>query len=1409
MTYQARVAAYYAVLVLAGRQAARVPGFAADAYPVKVCCETGEALDDVEVRFSDGKRLLVQVKRGLGLERGESSQLGKACWQLVAAAHDDAELAIVVDRTSSSTITTDLAELLDTLRTQPLETPIGSAQRSTRLAHAEEVLLGHLRPAWHSQHGEVPATADLRQLMARTRIHVLDVEGNGGEFREAERLLRSSVVADSARAPGAWTHLLKVALELARLSSGIGLPQLHRALTDEGIALKPAPSLRSPRQERISVDEMAMAEGPEIGDHDILPELMGRRDEEIDRTEVLERPVRSSLDETAIEALLERAGDLFLEKQNQARADEVEARSTASPAGEPPAAPLLRTTPGLETLSPQDHLERLRSTNEGGAAQIELILREGGVLGLATAVRNDSLAHVLEILVAAARIVSTSGFLLEAEQAYLRASKLDLDAPGRARQFVRAARLARVQGDDARCAGHLNRAAEIDVENSTLAIEEARRSLDGHYALQRVESVRPFDDEERALLHQTRAQAHLALGSDDAARHELELATQASPTNLSVREFEGILVLHEAQMRATSGEDPNREALTQAGQMFDLMAEDLATGNRPIETASILSRAAEAFILADHHERAAEVLARLPAAELLPTEVAVFVAQTAMLCQQPELVLRLLPVGTAESLGQVLRAEAQIALPSTDEATVSKATAVLESFMRCDEEELAMRAAFGLLAASISRREIDWRDEAAAMIRADRADVAAAMRAERHFLLDEFEEAERSLFPYATTTHYQRRLRDYAAAAENWTKVADRSRQLVRERNDPGDRLALGHALQRTEGPTAALSEFLKVAHDAQADRRLRDAAFGAAMTITGDGRDYGATLEFAREWRNALPDSSNALWNILFALARLTQHEKAYHLAQKTQPDAATPERATLLAEIYYRAAPRNEAVTTIVALSDRFDRKIEALEALTIVSSLGAAQAEVDEALGERLTETLTTFEQRFPESRALRVIPAPQSAEELGELLKELAGDSPALQAEMLDAVRDGNAPVNAFAAAAPGRVSTTWQALNIMPLGFATTHHDAADRQSAGRAVGGAVVLDPSSLVVLGQLPTLMDKLLIALPGSVIANETLDDVDADSYPPGRRIARSEHQLDGSVTLHPVVDEAEALAAEHVARVLTLARSLEVLPPSGDGVSDEIQTMYDADTPAELKVLSATIALAQRLRRPIYTDDRWIREFARVNGVDAFGTAALLDVLLEHSVISGSEHRDARLGLTERGAWGLSLSQEELIMAGRATAFTLDRALTGAFHDRATWRARPAERFQDFGAFLAVVFDERPEAFGVWLHRVLDAAHAAIPHMRRSWFVEGLLLMSWGPTEPRALSDPCFHAMVEEVQALPPYLATRGHDAVLGAINQFMSLAAGRPQRERLLVFRLIVRRLPMADCFRAIQTFVDVT
>lgn len=1165
--------------------------------------------------------------------------------------------------------------------------------------------------------------------------------------------------------------------------------------------------------EQVHGDVSAMRESVEnvqSGIGEILSELGEQRDQKIDRAEGTERPPQFSLDSTEFEALLERAGEVFLEKQRQARAEEADARESrapAPPAVDPPPA-VLSTTPALEALSQQDHLERLRSINEAAAAQVEEIVRRGGVLALAAQLRADDLPHDVEILVAAARIVTMSGFLAEAEEAYLRASKLEVAALARARQLVRAARLADVQGAEARCRRHLDQAREIDGANPALAIAEARRSRDSSYMLARVENVQPVDDEERALLHQTRAQAHLGLGDEVAARREFELAKQASPTNVSVREFEGILVLHEAQQQAASGEEPDLEALLETGQMFEAMIADLLAQNRPIEAASVITRAAEAFMVGRDYTRAAAVLTRLPAEELLPDEVALTVAQASMLCQQPELVLRLLPETPAEPLGRLLRAEAQATEASTDETTVAEAVTVLESFMRGEDEELSKRAAFSLLDASTRRKEVEWSDAAAELIRSDRPDTAAALRAERHFLLGEFEEAEAALLPHVRTATYQRRLRDYAAAAGNWARVADRSRQLLRDRNDPSDRLALGHALRQTQDLEAALTEFLKVGRDHLADVYLRDAAFGAAIEVVGGGRDYGAILELAREWRDALPLSKNAIWNVLFGLARLSKHDEAYQLALATAPDAATPERATLLAEIYYRAAPRGEAVATIVSLSARFDRQVEALEALVIASSLGADDEEISEQLGLKVAETMSSFEARFPESQTLRSFPAPQSAEEFEALLKELAGGRPALQAQMLDAVRDGQAPVNAFAAASPGRVATTWRELNILPLGFATSEQNAADRRAAAEALGGAAVLDPSSLVVLGAVPEISDKVLGSLPGSTITNETLDDVDSDMQPIGRRVAQSEHDADGSVSLREVTAEENAATTKQAADVLAIAKSLDVLPPIGAGVSDEIRQLYDGhEERAELRVLIATIALAQRLGRPVYSDDRWIREFARANGIAAFGTPALLDVLLQRAVISDDQHRAARFGLTERGAWGLALSEAELIAAGRARSFKLDRMLIGAFHDRAAWRATPAQRFQEFASFLGVVFEERPESFGTWLQRVLDAAYTAAPHMHRSWFAEVLLLMSWGlgDDDPQ-LSDPCFHALIEEIKRLPPYLSTLGYDAVLGAINQLLSMARDRPEQERFLFFCLIVRRLRPIDSFRAIQAFV---
>ena len=156
----------------------------------------------------------------------------------------------------------------------------------------------------------------------------------------------------------------------------------------------------------------------------------------------------------------------------------------------------------------------------------------------------------------------------------------------------------------------------------------------------------------------------------------------------------------------------------------------------------------------------------------------------------------------------------------------------------------------------------------------------------------------------------------------------------------------LAEALRRGGDTNSATEEFLAVARDPEVEATLRGAGYGGAVEIAAD-RGYSAIRDLTEEWHRAIPEDANGLWNLLFALARLASHDRAYELVQMEEPDPNTPERAALLAEILYRAAPTAEALRRIAELSDRYGREQEALEGLFIQTALSREQH------GEKLPE------------------------------------------------------------------------------------------------------------------------------------------------------------------------------------------------------------------------------------------------------------------------------------------------------------------------------------------------------------------------------------------------------------------------------------------------------------------------
>lgn len=1084
----------------------------------------------------------------------------------------------------------------------------------------------------------------------------------------------------------------------------------------------------------------------------------------------------------------------------------------SAPSGESVEAPVEPDGPTAIGDAAVRVLTQLEEQDGEAAERFRGILAEAGHIGVAKVLEADSDLST-SALVGGARLVAQWGMFTEAERAFMRAAEQEEEPFPEARQVVRAAAMAQSRGDEERSNALLAKAEELSPNHPALAITEARNNTDATAMLERLADLdEPEDKDERALLHVVRGTAHLNLNEFEQAAVELDEAEKANPDNPSVLEARAL----SAWMRyhADAEDKPAREELLAAAEHFEGLASEMAQqGRTEIET-DLLARAAESYAFAAAPAEGARILEGLDEVDAMPLGTRERLADAALLSHRADLIGRFLSAADDSPIAKLLLADGAL-LGDSDESERATAATDLETLLDAEDEGLRARAAYALASGSSLHADVPWSETAAKIVRDRKPLVEAFLRAEWQRLDGDKDGAEATLLTYAGDPRILRQLRDYAAQDEEWSKARDRSRALFELTGEAEDRLGLADTSRRAGDAETAEREFLALARAPEVPTQIRAAAFAGAMEVVGADRNYTATHALAKEWHAAVPDDSNGLWNLLFALARLARHDEAHELVGREDPDADIPERALLLAEILSRAAPRAEALERIAELSDRFDRKVEGLEAAFLQASLGAEQAgaEIPEPLIERTKETWANFRTRFPDTEFVQVFEAPTTPEEFVELMKRVGSeDSVRLQKEAFDAIRDGTGPVNSVTAFSPSaHVGGTWLRLNILPLGFSTDPSDEADRETARAALGGAAVWDASSLFISGGLGAdHADQVFGALPGSVIANDTLADADQEVVR-----APSEGQLEsvsdpddpGHVGLRKLPDEEVKRARFMAEGMLALAKRFRSEPGASSGSNSQLAELHEESPESAWKALTGTLALAERLDLPVFSDDRWIREQARGMNIPAFGTVALLDVLAERQVISAEERVRLRQMLMRNQAWGLRPQRDELVDLAERSGWQPSHTLFGGLNDRATWRAQPAHYWSEVLGLLESAFETAEDELRPWLLRAIDSFLRATPEFPETGVVELILLAAW-PIDEREnrLSEECFRRLVREVKDLPPWVPVPG-EPVLSAISSLMGFFDGQPTQVQFAIFRQIANRLEWADRTSAYLTFVD--
>ncbi len=250
MSFQAVVGTWFAAHLISDMPVGSRFGLVTDARPVALQFETGDALDDMVLRLTDGGTVYVQCKTRPGLEARADSDLGKTIAQLVrflvhararGASPDPTRVAAVL------AIANDAPRSLDKLEEGCRNFDMGGQWQEVvdRVAenqrNALNIFANHVRGAWRATTGSEAADQDLVDLARLFRVRRFGEDLTSSDWREASNLIGSRLFGGEEAGGAPTLALLNVVRQLIRSGAAADRTGLVRALRTAGHADTCAP----------------------------------------------------------------------------------------------------------------------------------------------------------------------------------------------------------------------------------------------------------------------------------------------------------------------------------------------------------------------------------------------------------------------------------------------------------------------------------------------------------------------------------------------------------------------------------------------------------------------------------------------------------------------------------------------------------------------------------------------------------------------------------------------------------------------------------------------------------------------------------------------------------------------------------------------------------------------------------------------------------------------------------------------------------------------------------------------------------------------------------------------------------------------------------------------------------------
>jgi tetratricopeptide (TPR) repeat protein len=515
------------------------------------------------------------------------------------------------------------------------------------------------------------------------------------------------------------------------------------------------------------------------------------------------------------------------------------------------------------------------------------------------------------------------------------------------------------------------------------------------------------------------------------------------------------------------------------------------------------------------------------------------------------------------------------------------------------------------------------------------------------------------------------------------------------------------------------------------------------ARIAVQDAESTAGTEALTRSWRRAeshftectsedgLRADPHDVWNLIHIQLNLGDPDRAATTLSSHKPEVTSKYEAELWARVFVTQAGDAAAYALALDLADRFDDDPQfsgALLSAVIVKTRDEGQEpatpadtrpEMASDLRARAFAALGSHAERHGDASPIKVIQAPEGAEELLAKMTEIIRQDHGPLLDLIEMIRQSRAPLGVLSTLLghPYSFTLAQRGLGYFIAAASNDTDEAADETAAAAARDSDVVADISALLVSSVLGE-FDYARGLFRALLSPTTSRHDITA-----GRSRMDGWSASSGSVSYDPVRGTAVPRGPDidgHLAALYRFAKLELALSRTQLTSAPPISSLGE---PAikDAEAWLAPVALAKERGLCLWSDDATQRNLARAYGVAAFGTVTLQQLRAAERLNAGdaddtacaavlaARRSEVMTALGERVV-DVPADAETLIEQARREGWS-DLGLAAATLGRAVWWTLTLTPWDDLQALLAAAREDSVPA-AAWQETAMWGVSALAP-------------------------------------------------------------------------------------------------